>query len=100
MQKVKVFQQNGIGERKIQGIRRFGKKKFNIDVISIDNNLPLIIDDSSKYLSVNINADIVLDFLFHPDLSYDLAIMCRQKKIPVIASGKRSDENWSLKPPI
>ncbi len=32
---------------------------------------------------------LVLDYLKHPDLSQDLAALCRKKGIPVIASGKK-----------
>lgn len=100
IQKLKVFQQNEIGERKIEGIRRFGQGLFEIDIISVKDALPAVIDNSTDYISDDFSADIVLDFLNHPDLSYDLAMICSRKKIPIIASGKRSNEKWSLKPPI
>ena len=44
-------------------------------------------------------SDLVLDFLTHPDLSYDLAIMCRKKNIPIVSSGKKTDLGWVLTPP-
>ena len=47
----------------------------------------------------DISADIVLDFLKHPDLSHELAVICRKKRIPVVSSGKKIDEDWALTPP-
>ena len=88
-QKILVFQQNGSGEYKIQGIIRYGENLFDLKTISIDKSLPIIIDDSIKYLPSDIKADLVLDYLTHPDLSYDLAVMCVNKKIPIVATGKK-----------
>ena len=88
-QKILVFQQNGSGEKKIAGIRKYGGGRFSIDVISIDTPLPAVIDDEMEYIPKDIDADLVLDFLKHPDLSQDLAAVCGEKKIPVVASGKK-----------
>lgn len=89
VQKIAVFQQNGSGEKKIEGIRRFGDNRFTLEIISIDETLPAVIDDAREYIPGEIRADLVLDFLKHPDISHDLAVICREKKIPVIASGKK-----------
>ena len=88
-QNIIVFQQHNSGENKIQGIRKYGGSNFEISIISIDSPLPEVIDDAKDYLPQDIQADLVLDFLKHPDLSLDLALKCRQKNIPVIASGKK-----------
>jgi hypothetical protein len=94
-----VFQQNGSGESKIRGIERFGEGRFKLDIISIDTPLPTVIDDTRQYLPDDFQADLVLDFLKHPDLSHDLEKLCRDKKIPVVASGKKNREGWALTPP-
>ena len=99
IQKITVFQQNGSGESKIQGIIRYGENRFDVKIISIDKDLPPVIDDPIKYLLTEIKADLVLDYLTHPDLSHDLAVMCINKKIPVIASGKKSQIKGVLNPP-
>ena len=99
IQKILVFQQNGSGESKIQGIIRYGENLFNLKIISIDKSLPIVIDDSIKYLPPDIKADLVLDYLTHPDLSHDLAVMCVKKKIPVVATGKKSNIKGVLTPP-
>jgi len=99
IQKIVVFQQNASGESKIQGIIRYGENLFDLKIISIDKPLPTVIDDPIKYLPTDIKADLVLDYLTHPDLSHDLAVMCVNKKIPVIASGKKSLIKGVLTPP-
>lgn len=92
MQKIIVFQQNGSGKSKVAGIKRFGKNRFHIKVVDIDEQLPAVIDDSSLYLPESLDADLVLDYLKHPDLSCDLALLCKRQNIPVIASGKKITE--------
>jgi thymidylate synthase len=88
-QSVLVLQQNGSAESKIQGIRKFGEGLIALDVLSIDEPLPPIIDDALEYLPTEITASLVLDFLKHPDVSQDLAALCIRKSIPIVASGKK-----------
>ncbi len=94
-----VFQQNGSGESKIKGVKRYGDDLFILDVFSVDVPLPPVIDDTKKYLPRDFQADLVLDFLKHPDLSLDLARICMDKKIPVVASGKKIKIKWPHTPP-
>ena len=89
MQKIIVFQQFNSGEKKIAGIEKYGNNLFEIKRISIDVDLPPVIDDSREYLPDSIQADLVLDFLQHPDLSHDLSVLCSRNNIPVVASGKK-----------
>ena len=98
-QKIVVFQQNGSGEKKIEGIRRYGNSRFALEIVSIDETLPAVIDDARKYIPKDIRADLVLDFFKHPDLSQDLAVVCRDKKIPVVASGKKLRVKGVFTPP-
>ena len=98
-QKILIFQQNGSGESKTKGIRRHGKGLFTIEIVSIDETLPALLDHTEEYLPDDIQADLVLDFLKHPDLSHDLAVACRKRKIPVVASGKKLRTKWALTPP-
>lgn len=88
-QRIWVFQQNGSGEKKIQGIRRYANHEMDLNIISIDDVLPPVIDDSKDLLPDRIDADLVLDFLKHPDLSCDLARLCLEDKVPMVASGKK-----------
>jgi len=98
-QKLLIFQQNGSAESKIKGIIKYGEGCFTTQVISIDTPLPSIIDDATIYLPKDFTADLVLDFLNHPDLSIDLSRMCQKKNIPIVASGKKLHDNWAITPP-
>ena len=98
-QKIIVFQQNGSGEKKVAGIREYGGDRFDLQIVSIDTPLPEVIDDPEEYLPKGIQADLVLDFLKHPDLSQELAEACRRKEIPVVASGKKWRGKGILTPP-
>jgi len=77
----------------------FGEDRFEINIISIDVPLPSVIDNAYEYLPDKIEADLVLDFTKHPDLSHDLAVMCRKLNIPVIASGKKTKVEGVITPP-
>lgn len=99
MQKIVVFQQHGSGERKIAGIRKYGREAIELEVISIDEALPPVIDDGREYLPETIDADLVLDFLKHEDLSDDLVALCHAQSTPVISSGKKLTSKWVLTPP-
>ncbi len=98
-QRILVFQQNGSGEKKIEGIRRYGDGLFEIDIVSINVSLPPIVDDAGEYLPQDIRTDLVLDYLKHPDLSFDLSMVCQSRKIPVVASGKKLRIKGTLTPP-
>ena len=98
-QKVTVFQQQGSGERKIAGVRLYGGDIIDLNVVSIDVELPPVLDDTSQILPRELDTDLVLDFLKHSDLSQDLADLCAEKGIPVIASGKKINNKWVMKPP-
>ncbi|MCP3940234.1 MAG: hypothetical protein GY710_01960 [Desulfobacteraceae bacterium] len=99
MQTIIVFQQNGSGKSKIEGMNQFGDKKFIVKIVNIDGELPPLIDDSAAYLPKIIEADLVLDYLKHQDLSDDLSLLCEKLKIPVIASGKKITAGKAICPP-
>lgn len=98
-QKVIVFQQQGSGEKKVAGIRRYAEESIDLSIVSIDEPLPTVIEDGSYYLPEKLDADLVLDFLKHPDLSHDLVDLCHRQNIPVISSGKKIPSKWVLTPP-
>lgn len=99
MQKILIFQQNGSGRAKIEGIKEFGRGRFVIETIDIDASLPPVLDDTSPYLPETLDADLVMDFLKHRDLSEDLSILCEKLGIPVIASGKKLTRGSAICPP-
>jgi len=98
-QRILIFQQNGSGEQKIAGVEKYGEKQFELEVFSIDEVLPPVLDDTSEYIPSEISCDLVLDFLKHQDLSHDLAVLCAEKKIPIISSGKKITGKWARTPP-
>ncbi len=98
--KILVLQEGGRGESKIEGIRRHGGGRFEITSITIDEALPPVVDDASAYLPDTIDADLVLDFLKHPDLSHDLALLCREHGVPIVASGKKTTVPGTHTPPV
>ena len=98
-QKVVVFQQNGSAEKKIVGIRQFAADEIELEVISIDEPLPPVLEESGHYLPETVTGDLVLDYLQHPDLSHDLVALCRRLDIPVISSGKKIPSKAVLTPP-
>ncbi len=91
-----VFQQNGSGQPKISGLKNYGKDLEIKEIVSIDQALPDFIDDPEEFISssflTEFTADLVLDYLPHPDLSHYLISLCKEKKIPVIASGKKNSD--------
>lgn len=98
-QRIVVFQQRGSGEAKIRGIREHGRGLRVARVIDIDVDLPPVVDDAGPYLPDSLEADLVLDFLRHPDLRHELALRCARWSIPVVASGKRMPVEGLISPP-
>ena len=98
-QRIMVFQQNGSGEKKIAGLRQYGQDMFELEVVNIDDVLPLVLDDTSHYLPQDLSCDLVLDFLRHNDLSTDLAHLCSKNDIPMVASGKKVHGKTVFTPP-
>lgn len=87
--RIVVFEQNGSGHKKIAGIRKYGRNLELSGIINITAVLPEFVDNPEDYIPQDIDADLVLDYLTHPDLSHYLVKLCTKKKIPVIASGRK-----------
>ena len=87
--KLVVFEEHGSGEKKIQGISEHGTGLEISRRYNIEESLPALVDDPERYIPEDFSADLVLDFLKHPDLSSYLVQVCRKKNIPVVASGKK-----------
>lgn len=85
-----VFQQAGSGKSKIAGIKEFGRNIRLSTIFDITQSLPEFIDEPEQYISDNFSGDLVLSFLKHPDLIDYLVTVCNQKKIPIIAAGKKN----------
>ena len=89
LQQVVVFQERGSGEKKIAGIAEYAPGRFELEVVSIDDPLPALIDEPETYFPEVLSADLVLGFLRHPDLSAELLKRCQDAGIPFVASAKK-----------
>jgi hypothetical protein len=87
--KIVVFEQSGSARQKIAGIRKYGCGLEISRVVSIDEELPGFVDNPEEYIPDDFAGDLVLDYLTHPDLSHYLIRLCDEKKIPVVASGRK-----------
>ena len=87
--RIVVFQERGAAEEKMKGIMKYGRDIEIVKVFDIEAALPELIDDPQDYISEEFSGDLVLSFLKHPDLADYLARICRRKKIPMIAAGKK-----------
>jgi thymidylate synthase len=83
-----VFQQSGSAEMKVKGIARFGENINIKDTISINGSFEEFVENPEKYIPSDFEAELVLNFLKHPDLSDYLVKICVEKKIPVVTTGK------------
>ena len=84
-----VFQERGSGEHKIEGVQKYGVGMKVSRIVSIDTLLPDFIDDAEEFIAADFTADLVLNFLKHPDLVDYLIRMCEKKGIPIISAGKK-----------
>ena len=84
-----VYQQQGSGEQKIEGVVQYGASIKIKEIISIDIFLPDFIEDPEDFISDDFSADLVLNYLKHPDLVHHLIMLCERKGLPVISPGKK-----------
>lgn len=89
-----VFEENGSKKNKVDGIKAHGAA-MHIQVFSIVGVFPDFIDEPEEYITNEFSGDLVLNYLKHPDLSDYLIAVCKQKKIPVIAPGKKTDDAFT-----
>lgn len=99
MQRIIVFQQHGSGEYKTSALVECDSELRIVEVVSIDQELPQVIDDPARYLPGRLEADLVIDHLQHPDLSDELSRICRKLSIPLIAAGRRTVPGQVFAPP-
>lgn len=88
-QRIAVFQQGDSAKSKIAGLKKYGRENMDLHLYDMPLDLPPLIDNAEQYLPHDLAADLVLDYLKHPDLSEDLADLCAAKGISVVASGKK-----------
>jgi hypothetical protein len=86
--RILVFEQNGSGQDKIAGLQRYGQG-MEVTVVSIDAALPEFVDNPEEFIPSVLEADLVVDYLTHPDLSDFLLEQCQVQGIVAVAPGKR-----------
>lgn len=91
-QQLVVFQEKGSGEKKLAGLRRFGRDITISAVYDVEGALPALIDNPEEFIPADFTGDLVLSFLKHPDLIDYLAQICESKALPLIASGKKAEK--------
>ena len=88
-QQLVIFQEQGSGEKKLAGLRRYGRNLQISTVVNVDAALSAFIDNPEAFITADFSGDLVLSFLKHPDLIDYLAQVCEKKNLPLIASGKK-----------
>lgn len=91
-QSLVIFQEKGSGEKKLVGLRRFGRDLEIAAVYDITAPLPSFIDNPEEFIPAEFSGDLVLSFLKHPDLLAYLAELCQAKRLPLIAAGKKCEK--------
>ena len=49
-QRILIFQQNGSGENKIAGLRKYGGNALALERVPVDQTLPVVIDNTADYI--------------------------------------------------
>ena len=96
MQHILVLQRDGLGDGKVKAISRHGRG-LELRVISVNGPFPALVDDPEPHFPADLSsalawADLVLDHLYHPDLTGYLLERCRDAGVPVVASGRKLPE--------
>ena len=84
-----IFQQRQSGDLKVEGVLRYGTGITITKTINIDAFLPDFIEDPEDFISDDFTADLVLNFLKHPDLIDYLMHLCKKKDIEIVSAGKK-----------
>jgi len=93
VQKILVFQRNGMGEGKVVAVREL-RPDLDLRVVDLKGPFPPIVDEPEIHFPAGLGAllaeaDLVLDHLYHPDLTGYLIDRCDEAKVPVVASGRK-----------
>ncbi len=93
MQKVLVLQRDGLGAEKVRAVREL-RPDLQLRVVDVDGPFPPLVDDPQDHFPADLAeqlawADLVLDHLYHPDLTGFLFDRCEDAGVPVIASGRK-----------
>lgn len=84
-----IFQQRQSGNLKVEGVLRYGTGIKVIKTFDIDDYLPDFIEDPEEYIADDFAADLVLNYLKHPDLVDYLMRLCAKKGVEIVSPGKK-----------
>jgi hypothetical protein len=92
-QRILVFQRDGMGEGKVRAVARL-RPDLDLEVVDVDGPFPAIVDHPEEHFPADLverirKADLVLDHLYHPDLTGHLIDRCEEAGVPVVASGRK-----------
>lgn len=96
MQHIAVFQRDGLGKGKVRAISEHGRD-LALRVADVNGPFAPIVDEPATRFPAETAellawADLVLDHLYHPDLTGHLVELCREAGVPVVASGRKLPE--------
>ena len=96
-QRILVFQQKKSGIEKASAVGE--NPDLDVKWVSVDEELPDFLETPEEYLPSEIDADLVLNHLPHPDLSDELGRICEKCGVPVVAAGKKHRYADNFTPP-
>lgn len=93
MQNILVFQRDGMGEGKVAAISELGEG-MELKVVDVEGPFPPIVDYPENHFPEDMDgllgwADLVLDHLYHPDLTGFLVERAQAAGVEVVASGRK-----------
>lgn len=99
MQQVLVFQRDGLGAGKIVAVGRVAPD-LALRVIDVDGPFLPLVDDPEAHFPPDLEAqlawaDLVVDHLYHPDLTGYLLDRCEAAGVPVLASGRKLSRGYT-----
>ncbi|MDW7711577.1 MAG: DUF166 family protein [Deferrisomatales bacterium] len=93
MQRILVFQRDKRGDGKVAAVREL-RPDLDLRVVDVEGPCPAIVDEPEPLFPANLadllaGADLVIDHLYHPDLTGYLLDRCEAAGVPVVASGRK-----------
>lgn len=93
MQRILVFQRDRMGEGKVAAVREL-RPDLALRVVDVEGPFPPLVDEPHNHFPETLDAlvaeaDLVLDHLYHADLTGYLLDRCEAANVPVIASGRK-----------
>jgi len=91
MQRILVVQRDGLGDQKLQAARDLG---LAIELLELHGPFEVLIDAPEACFPADLDArlaraELVIDHLYHPDLTEHLVARCRAAGRTVIAAGRK-----------